>query len=705
MVSVCKNDDRPMGWSADSFQELRKRAMDRAAATLSATLNTPAPGGALDVLEELRIRQIELEIQNEELRRTQADLETSRARYFDLYNLAPVGYLTAGDEGSIVEMNLRAATLFGLNRSSLNLRSFSQLIAPDDQDVYFLTRKRLLQTADPQFCELRMLRLNSPPFWARLEMSLAQEGAARISRIVIVDITERKLAEERFEAFMRLSPVGASILDEEGRYIYANPAMKPPDSGGGADWTGKTLSDVWPPSTAQLLRDGHVRCLADGEVTTKTEIIRMGGQKRVYQMARFPFVGVNGARMVGSIALDITERELAEELGRANIQLVAEKKIAEDATSAKSQFLSAMSHEIRTPLNGVVGMADLLLHTDLTAEQLDYARIVADSAEALLGLVNNILDFSKIEAGKVELDEAPFDLECLIEEVLSLVSLKARELELACWYPASVPVRFVGDGGRIRQILTNLVSNAVKFSDSGYVLAEVEATPPDGAQCAVRISIHDSGIGVPKDNLKYLFTRFNQGDPTIARRFGGTGLGLSIVKQIVELMGGALDVQSTEGEGSTFTCILPLKVAPAALPSPRISPAPGLVPALPKTGVFKVLVADDNRVSQKLACALLTRLGCNVDTADNGTAAVQKVSLHDYGLVFMDCVMPEMDGFAATTAIRNLAGNGSTVPIVALTASATVDNRDRCFAAGMDGFLTKPIRSEQLAHWLAKFMQ
>jgi PAS domain S-box-containing protein len=826
-----KQDDRLPGSSNDSFLELRRRALERAA------VNSPdapdPPGGDLDLLEELRIHQIELEMQNEELRSTQAELEHSRARYFDLYDLAPVGYLTVNDKGAILEMNLSASVLLGSNRSSLANQHFAQSIFSGDQDTYFLARKRLLNTGEEQACELRLIRPQLTPLWARLKMNLAREGAEFVSRIVIVDITELKLAEQRFEAFMLYSPAGTAIVDEDGRYVFANPALQlqagSPYVGA---WAGKTFFDVWPAVTARSLREKHDECLKS-TVSSESETVPLGGHDHLYQVLRFPFAGANGKTLVGSISLDITERQRFEKLGLVNTRLTAEKQAAEDASHAKSQFLSAMSHEIRTPLNGVVGMTGLLLHTDLTEEQRGYARIVAESAEALLSLLNNILDFSKIEAGKLELEETSFDLESLIEDVLDIMSFKAHEksLDLTFWYPAAAPRRFRGDAGRLRQILLNFLSNAVKFTPSGYVLVEVQMD----ASGAVCISIHDTGIGIPKESLKHLFTRFSQADPTIARRFGGTGLGLSIVKQIVELMGGELGAHSVEGEGSTFHCKIPLRVD-ETIPGPRpdesrltgisvlvsggqqiarlvvsewcrrwgmnvkecalpgvaesldmaaqaghpfqivivdgasaalgpvipairahrgsvppkllllsfeplektnqlgadavfltpvrarvlwdklcelapggdrpsslgpLSPKPALVQ--PKTGAFRVLVTDDNAVNQKLASALLAKLGCDVDTADDGLAALQKISKQNYGLVLMDLVMPQMDGFAATTAIRQLAGDCSAVPIVALTASATESDRKRCFAAGMDDFITKPIRSEQLAQCLAKW--
>jgi PAS domain S-box-containing protein len=870
LASLRKERVHSAEWPPDSLQALRKRATERAS-TARGALDGPAPDQALDLLEELRIHQIELEMQNEELRRALADLENSRARYFDLYDLAPVGYITVDELGAILEINLRAATLLGTNRATLARVNFSRAIDPEDQDTYFLTRERLLKTGDPQSCELRILRPGLPPFWTRLKMTVAEQDGARVSRIVIVDVTELKLAEQRFEAFMRFSPAGASIVDEEGRYVYVNPSTK---SHTGRHMEGKTFFEVWPKDIAQRLHEHHQASLSSGGITTELEILQVAGQERVYQVLRFTFAGTNGRKLVGSISIDVTERERLQELSRANVRLAGAKRAAEEATHAKSQFLSAMSHEIRTPLNGVVGMAGLLLQTELTSEQLGYARIVADSADALLGLVNNILDFSKIEAGKLELEEAPFDLECLIEDAFDIMSFKAREksLELACWYPAAAPRRFVGDAGRIRQILMNFVSNAVKFTVAGYVLVEVQASEPgaglsinprntaavssvppetmansspDGrpaaapfAQWDVCISIHDTGVGIPKENLNRLFTRFSQADPTIGRRFGGTGLGLSIVKQIVDLMGGDLDVESMEGEGSTFTCNLPLKLAPASADAPPDertlaglsvlvsggrqigrfivsewcqhwgmnveqcdlaalqgslsaaaeqgrffhlvildgslhaltevvaefhatvgSPAPKLVllspdpwgkttdlradailatplrarvfrerlceifpgvrgqplpgpllalsetPGPAKSRAFKVLVTDDNPVNQKLACALLAKLGCDVDTADSAAAALTKISQQEYGLVFMDLVMPEMDGFAATTAIRNLSGKCAGIPIVALTASATTEDREHCLAVGMDDFLTKPIRSEQLAECIAKWMK
>ena len=715
--------------SVDSFRDLRKRANDKAQAEGFGSLAPPVPADANVLLEELRIHQIQLEMQNEELRRAHAELEASRALFFNLYDLAPVGYITVSHAGMILQANIRAADLLAISRSSLVGRNFFRSIPAEGQDQYYLTRKRVLETGQSQVCELQMIRPQGPPFWARLEMSGGLEHGAPVCLIVIVDTTER--------------------------------------------------------------------------------------------------------------------HRLEDALHEANAQLALEKKAAEEATQAKSQFLSAMSHEIRNPLNGVVGMAGLLLQTELNDEQLSYARIVADSGEALLGLVNNILDFSKIEAGAFELEEAPFDLECLIEDVLDLMSFKAHEksLELACWYPATVARRFIGDAGRLRQVLINFLSNAIKFTNAGHVLVEVEEAEAVAGKQPICLSVHDTGIGISKQNLGHLFTRFRQADSSITRRFGGTGLGLSIVKQIVERMGGELGVTSTEGQGSTFSCKIPLRIDTAAAASaPPASSSSGeglagvsvlvcggqavsrfvvsewcqrwgmrveqcdlghlpghlksaaesannfqlvivdgsvnalfkatadfrehagvpkpklvlisadfleqakhlkadaivstpiraktirqkLAELLPGGGAAggsstrkpveclpppspiavrapKVLVTDDNLVNQRLASALLAKLGCQVDTANDGEEAVAKVSSNEYELVFMDCVMPGMDGFAATAAIRHLANRGSSVPIVALTASATAADRDHCFAVGMNDFLTKPIRSDQLAACLTKW--
>ena len=392
------------------------------------------------LLEDLRIHQIELEMQNDELRRVQAELELSRARYFDLYDLAPAGYLTIDAHGAILEANLRAATLFATSRTALVRSKFNRHMAVLSQDSFHRIRRQLLKTGEPQVCELKMLRPKGDSFWARLELSLAMDGDAQVCRIVIVDITER--------------------------------------------------------------------------------------------------------------------RQLEEALRQANLQLTGEKAVAEEATLAKSQFLSAMTHEIRTPLNGVIGMTGLLLQTGLNEEQMSYARVVSDSAETLLGLVNDILDFSKIEAGKFDLEETPFDLESLIEELLALMSPKAHQksLELACWFPPDAPRNFVADAIRIRQIVTNLISNAIKFTNSGYVLVEVDCGEPVDGVSKVRIAVHDTGIGISAESLTHLFTRFQQADASISRRFGGTGLGLAIVKQLVELMGGEVSVTSVEEEGSTFSC-------------------------------------------------------------------------------------------------------------------------------------------------------
>ncbi|MBU0483488.1 MAG: response regulator [Proteobacteria bacterium] len=413
-------------------------------------------------------------------------------------------------------------------------------------------------------------------------------------------------------------------------------------------------------------------------------------------------------------------RKLEQEIARQTAELRETNRKLEDASRMKSEFLANMSHELRTPMNAINGFSDLLIETELDEEQYDYVKTISGAADSLLNLINDILDLAKIEAGKLELENVSFELFEVIERAVAMFKIPARNknIDLSFVIDPIIPPELFGDSNRLRQIIVNLISNAMKFTESGQVVVKVELVE-HGVLNLLRFSVRDTGIGIPSDRKSAIFEKFVQADGSTTRKYGGTGLGLAICAQLVELMQGKIGVESEVGKGSVFFFTIPL-LSPvvghdrsASLPAvDHQEQAPEVLFAGRERP--RVLIVEDNKVNQKLAVIIVKRQGCDVEVAGDGLEALQILERERFDLVLMDVQMPNLDGIEATKRIRALemktdAGgyvglSGEKLVIVGLTAHARKEDRDECLAVGMNDFLTKPIIKDKLTAVLRKYI-
>jgi PAS domain S-box-containing protein len=638
----------------------------------------------------------------EQLERLAEVIAASRQGYRDLIDSLDHLIFTTSLEGEIRTVNQRIAQVFGFSYSELvghRLDEFfdePRLERLKDSIDWFVERRHWTGTV-----RARLKKTGAVLYFDCVLQAIVKDGKVVGASGLARDITAQRESETRFTELFETLQEGVYFCDPGGRLLDVNPAMVRMLGYSHRDeLVGSNIGQLYferpenpfperlrTQNSAPLMREITLR-RKDG-----TPVICIDNSNAICdEFGRM-------TRHQGTL-VDITVRKRSEE------ELQKAKESAEAANLAKSAFLAHMSHEIRTPMNAVIGMTELALDTDLTPEQREYLTMVRDSGGSLLTLINDILDFSKIEAGKLELESTDFSLRHGINEIVKLLGVRARHkrLELSCHIPPEVPDALLGDPGRLRQILSNLVDNAIKFTERGGVVLKIEKDSQSEDDVCLHFSVADTGMGIPPEKQQLIFEAFAQADDSTTRKYGGTGLGLSISSLLVRLMSGKIWVASKANRGSVFhfTARFGLQKHQAKRAS---LPGGGTDSALagarrPGRGgrqELQILVVEDNAINQILAQRLIRKRGHNLVVANNGREALAALESERFDLILMDVQMPEMSGLEVAAAIRRKEKDtGEHIPIIATTASAMKEDKERCLEAGMDAYISKPIERETL---------
>ena len=683
---------------------MRQRALE----ALRQVLDTFEPQGdasprskpVTDDLESLSSRVVAL-VNERELGRRALDNQKFALDQHAIVSISNLG-------GEIIYANDRFCDISGYSRAELlgaNHRIVKSGLHPPE---FFEALWRTIAQGKVWRGEICNRTKQGVPYWVDVTVvpMLGSHGLPEQYIAIRTDISARKAAEAQLqeqlhfvEVLLEAAPTAIYLKDTSGRYLRFNKAFEDLFGIDRAQWVGKTVFDLVPGEAAawmaakdqELYRSGQMQIYESSFVQRSSGVLLDG----LYRKALLTDSDGNITGLVGTI-LDITARNrLSEALQTAKLR-------AEAANQAKSDFLANMSHEIRTPMNGVIGMTDLALDTPLSPVQRNYLEIVKSSAKSLMVILNDILDFSKIEAGKLNIESVRCCLPDTITDTLKTIEARASKkgLALISVFEPGLPQWVWTDPGRIRQVLTNLCDNAIKFTAQGSVTVQTSAQAGVDGACEIHVAVRDTGIGIPKEKQQGVFEAFTQADASTTRQFGGTGLGLTICARLVALMGGRIWVESTPGEGSTFhfTLLVRLGAAQALPTSELLASVPEVTPE-PESGperALQVLLVEDHPVNQMLATVILERWGYTVVLASNGREAVDLFASQRWDIVLMDMQMPVMGGLEATTLIRASELPGQHTPIIAMTANAMAADRQACLDVGMDGYVAKPFNAATL---------